>query len=284
MNKKNIVDLENVVSELQLLTRFDHPAVVKLMAAWSDGTALVELFDFVCQEDLFQCLPHTHDHILSEVQFVPILAELVDAIAYFHEQGFVYGSLQPEKLLLDEAGHVSICHLEFCESFLNEDGKEKTLFGIKGPAEYRSPEMLSSKPYSKEIDWWALGVMTYEILIGCPPFYHPDTSTMHMNIKQKALHFPPWRVISAHARDFITLLLSREPTERPAVERITAHPLFEFVDWNKVRDRTQEMAFIPQTRPSPDGASEKVHPPHVCEQSLLAAFDFSIGDTRDMPY
>ena len=88
-------------------------------------------------------------------------------MAYLHSQGIIYRDLKPENILLDKDGHIRLT--DFGLSKDNMAGKEKTKTFCGTPS-YASPEMLQKKAYDKSVDWWSVGILIYEMLVGQPPF------------------------------------------------------------------------------------------------------------------
>jgi serine/threonine kinase 38 len=127
-----------------------------------------------------------------------------------------------------------------------EDINKRLLFeSIVGSPGYIAPEILLRQRYSISCDWWSVGVICFEMLYGCPPFYSEDQATMCLKITnwRSYLQFPPNRGVPDSAVDFMKRLLC-DPQDRMSFDAIKAHPFFEGVDWSKLRQ--YRAAFIPQ--------------------------------------
>lgn len=116
-----------------------------------------------------------------------------------------------------------------------------------GTPEYLAPELLMGRGYTKTVDWWTLGVLLYEMLTGLPPYYDENTNEMYRKILQEPLTFPG-ELVPSSARDLLSKLLNRDPTQRLGANgaaEIKAHPFFTAVDWRKLLQRKYEPAFKP---------------------------------------
>ena len=116
-------------------------------------------------------------------------AEITSGLAYLHSMNIIYCDLKPENILLDCQGHIILTDLGLC--------KENMKFGMTtntfcGTSEYLAPEVVKKQEYGRSVDWWCLGVVTYEMLYSLPPFYSHDATTMYENIIHKPLE------LSAH--------------------------------------------------------------------------------------
>ncbi|ROW01084.1 hypothetical protein VSDG_02841 [Cytospora chrysosperma] len=113
---------------------------------------------------------------------------------------------------------------------------------------YLAPELLMGQGYQKTVDWWTLGVLLYEMLTGLPPFYDENTNEMYRKILSEPLHFPSHDIVPPAAKDLLTKLLNRNPTERLGANgsaEIKAHPFFHAIDWRKLLQRKYEPTFKP---------------------------------------
>lgn len=105
------------------------------------------------------------------------------ALGYLHQYGVIYRDLKPENIILDEHGYIRLTDFG-----LSKQADESNTFC--GTPEYVSPEMLDGTGHDKTLDWWALGILIYELLAGIPPFYNTDHTVMFQNIKYGTILWP----------------------------------------------------------------------------------------------
>ncbi|XP_021471751.2 calcium/calmodulin-dependent protein kinase type 1B isoform X2 [Oncorhynchus mykiss] len=152
-----------------------------------------------------------------------VIQQLLEAVQYLHQLGIVHRDLKPENLLYQTPSEDSkIVISDFGLSKMEEQGMLTTACGT--PA-YVAPELLQQKSYGKEVDLWALGVITYILLCGYPPFYDESESHMYRQIMKAEYEFdsPYWDEISNSAKDFIPHMLQKEPEERYNCEQALKH-------------------------------------------------------------
>ncbi|KAG8411276.1 Serine/threonine-protein kinase [Metarhizium acridum] len=117
-----------------------------------------------------------------------------------------------------------------------------------GTPEYLAPELLLGQGYDKTVDWWTLGVLSYEMLTGLPPSYNGETNEMYRKILSEPLSSPGNDVVPPAAKDLLTKLLNRNPAERLGANgsaQIMRHPFFHAIDWRKLLERNYEPTFKP---------------------------------------
>jgi len=163
-------------------------------------------------------------------------AEIVLAIEYLHKNDIIFRDLKPDNVVFDEQGH----------ALLTDFGLSKTGMGAAavsnsfcGSVAYLAPEMLRRAGHTKSIDWYLLGVLIYEMLVGVPPYFNPDKAILFKNIEMGPLKIP--HTMPQPARNIILLLLNRNPAKRlgsnSGAEEIKKHEFFESIDWDKVHRR-----------------------------------------------
>lgn len=138
------------------------------------------------------------------------------ALGHLHKQQIIYRDLKPENILLEENGY--LCLTDFgLAKILQEDEKAHSFCGTP---EYLAPEILQEVGHAYQVDWWALGILTYEMIVGFPPFYTGQSSNtkMYELIKTKPVYFPDAQKHGIHmteeCKDFINGCLKKKPEER----------------------------------------------------------------------
>jgi len=135
-------------------------------------------------------------------------AEVVSALAALHAGGVVYRDLKPENLLLDAGGHLKVADFGFAKA-LPRGGRTYTLCGTP---DYLAPEVILNKGHGPSADWWAAGVLVYEMLAGAPPFVEADVGATYRRAVEGRFAVPPH--FSAAARDLVRRLLQVDLSQR----------------------------------------------------------------------
>jgi len=153
-----------------------------------------------------------------------IVKQILDACSYIHDLGIVHRDLKPENILYyspEEDSKIMIS--DFGLSRMENEGEMATACGTPG---YVAPEVLKHKPYGKAVDCWSIGVITYILLCGYPPFYSESDAELFTQILNADYEFdePYWDEISESAKSFIRHLMCYDPQQRYTCKQAQAHP------------------------------------------------------------
>ncbi|TSS48101.1 Calcium/calmodulin-dependent protein kinase type 1G [Bagarius yarrelli] len=162
--------------------------------------------------------------VYSEKDASLVIRQVLDGVNYLHKNGIVHRDLKPENLLYyspDEKSKIMIS--DFGLSKMEDKGIMSTACGTPG---YVAPEVLAQKPYSKAVDCWSIGVITYILLCGYPPFYEESETRLFSKIMKAQYEFdsPFWDDISESAKDFIRNMMQKNPNLRYTTEQALRHP------------------------------------------------------------
>lgn len=194
-----------------------------LMFAFQENSKIILITRLMPGGDLYKHLSLKHCFKESEVKFLFI--NIVLALQYFHAKNIVYGDLKPENILVDDDGYLRLTDLGFARS---KHSASEELFQT---IEYMAPEIINGEPLSKSSDFWSLGCILYEMLIGIPPFYHENEGLVLHLILKNQLHYPNNCQLSQECKNMIAGLLTSDPKNRigskNGVDEIKMH------DWLK---------------------------------------------------
>ncbi|KAK1886797.1 RAC-gamma serine/threonine-protein kinase [Dissostichus eleginoides] len=163
-------------------------------------------------------------------------AEIVSALDYLHSAKIVYRDLKLENLMLDKDGHIKITDFGLCKEGITDT-------------------VLEDNDYGRAVDWWGLGVVTYEMMCGRLPFYNQDHEKLFELILMEEIKFP--RTLSADAKSLLSGLLIKDPNKRLGggpddAKEIMRHSYFNAVDWQDVYDKKLVPPFQPQVSSETD--------------------------------
>jgi len=218
---------DHVLAEAAILSEVVHPFVVNMVRGFVDETRLYILLEYVAGGELFSHLRKAGKFPNDVSKFYS--TEVLLAFEYLHSKDIIYRDLKPENLLLDLQGHLKITDFGFAKKV-----PERTLT-LCGTPEYLAPEIIQSKGHGKAVDWWALGILLYEMLVGYPPFFDESPFRIYEKILEGKLHFPKW--IDSRAKDLIKQLLTLDHTKRlgtlkRGVGDIKKHKYYSGIDWD----------------------------------------------------
>ncbi|TGZ82560.1 Pkinase-domain-containing protein [Ascodesmis nigricans] len=239
--------VEQTKTERAILESVRHPNVVKLYYAFQDHEKLYLILQYAEGGELFHHLAETR--MFSEDTTAFYIAQLVLALEHLHHNvGVVYRDLKPENCLLDRQGHLLLT--DFGLSKVRTD--EERCNSYVGTPQYMAPEVLAADgktEYGVEVDWWGVGVMTFELLTGDVPFKGNTPQKVETNIQKRAIPLPPY--MSRDAKDIITRLLKKNPAQRLGyhgqkdIAVIKKHRFFRKIDWKALENRDMDPPIRP---------------------------------------
>jgi len=186
--------VDHVKSEKEILLEINHPFLVDMIWSFKDTQFLYMLFPFIGGGELFSYLRSGGRFPHSTAQFYS--AEIVTALEYLHGLAIVYRDLKPENLLLDRDGHVRITDFGFAKRLAQphqehqESSKPVLTWTLCGTPEYLAPEVIQGRGHSFPVDWWALGVLLFEMLSGYPPFFDDNPFGIYEKILAGKVDWP----------------------------------------------------------------------------------------------
>ncbi|KAG2719228.1 hypothetical protein I3843_03G249300 [Carya illinoinensis] len=276
--------VEHVKAERNLLAEVDSNCIVKLYCSFQDDEFLYLIMEYLPGGDMMTLLMRKDTLTEDEARFY--VAEIVLAIESIHEHNYIHRDIKPDNLLLDRYGHLRLSDFGLCkpldcntlqeqdfsvgnsqngtaqneehplapkrtqqEQLLHWQKNRRMLaYSTVGTPDYIAPEVLLKKGYGLECDWWSLGAIMYEMLVGYPPFYSDDPMSTCRKIVNWRTHlkFPEEAELSPEAKGLISKLLCNvnQRLGSKGADEIKADPWFEGIDWDKIYH--MEAASIPE--------------------------------------
>ena len=220
--------------EKLIMLDVEHPFIVKMHYVYQKNYRIYFVMDYLPGGDLFKHLNIVNRFTETQVRF--LVAQIVLALGYLHKElNVIYRDLKPENILFDKDGYIKLTDFG-----LSKQASESNTFC--GTPEYLSPEMLEGTMHDKTCDWWALGIIMYELLVGIPPFYDRNQNTMFAKIQMGEIPWPSKQEqgfsVSEDAADLIKKLLNRDRMKRLGAKNdsddILSHRFFKGTNTQKL--------------------------------------------------
>lgn len=218
--------------EKEIMFECDHPFLVGMEYLFQNEMRLYFVMPFIRGGELYKIYQAQKRFEEPQVKFYA--AQMIMAIGYLHSKGIVHRDLKLENVLVDQKGYIKI--IDYGLAKMLKDTEEATSFC--GTPEYLAPEMVTQQGHDKAVDWWAIGVLMYEMLIGVTPFFNKNKNMLLTKIKNSKVIFPDRKKYkidySDEMMDIIGKLLDKDKTTRLGTkgdaEEILAHPFFKDIN------------------------------------------------------
>ncbi|EFE34247.1 uncharacterized protein ARB_06644 [Trichophyton benhamiae CBS 112371] len=261
LRKAEVIKLkqvEHVRNESKCLSKAaGHPFITTLITTFSDEQCLYMLLEYCPGGEIFSFLRRARRFDEYTSKFYA--AEITLVIGYLHDMhGIAYRDLKPENILLDQEGHLKLVDFGFAKQLYNLE-----TYTLCGTPEYLAPEVIHNSGHGLAVDWWALGILIYEFIVGQPPFWDSNPMGIYEKIVAGCIRFPA--NMPASAKDIISALCKVNPSERlghisGGSQRIRDHPFFEGIDWDDLYHKRVKGPIVPQVSHPADTANFEEYP------------------------
>ncbi|KAL9545726.1 hypothetical protein PS6_008073 [Mucor atramentarius] len=238
----------NIILERNILERIDYPLIANLRYAFQDDETIFMALDLMLGGDLrFQL---DQQFTFHELQVRHHVASIALSLDYLHRKRIAHRDIKPENILIDKKGYAHLSDFNIAIQFT---ASQPLSWSMAGTMAYMAPEMLARKGYSTAVDWWSLGIVTYELLFGMRPYLAPSKEALAHAIIHEPLVFPNhvYDSVSKECIDVISGLLDKSPFQRyggcnaDGFQEFKAHPWFRGLDW----DLLEKKKLTPPIRP-----------------------------------
>ena len=233
-------DLELVRTEIEILKICQHPNIIRLYNVFENPDYLYIIMEYCSGGDLFSFLENRNFR-LSEKKASTIIHKMSTAVYYMHSFGVAHRDLKPENVLMtsnDDDGDIRI--LDFGLSKIL--GPYEKCDEPYGTLTYCAPEIIVDEPYSKAVDLWSLGIMTYLMVSGKLPFNSEDENEIARQVvydEPDYIRNPIWKNITPECKDFIKRLLEKDQNKRMTIKQVLEHKWIKMYDTHKYTDKRQ---------------------------------------------
>ena len=226
--------------EKKVMVNFDHPFLIKLNYAFQNRDELFILMDYCEKKDLTSQVLK-----LDELQVKIMTCELILAIKALHDQNIIHRDIKPDNVFIAADGHIKLGDFGLAKEGVTKGSTHHTFCGSIA---YLPPEIVRKVGHNKTIDWYLLGELLYEMVVGIPPYYGESKEALMNNILHKELDFDSAQV-SDSLKDLIERLLDRNIHSRLGSKydatEVMEHHYFVGIDWDKVYKKKFNL-FVPE--------------------------------------
>ena len=248
MHRGNTIALNqvaHVLSEAQILKRCTHPFLPRLAATFKDADSLHMLMDYVPGGELFSVLRAQHRFLEPVAAFYAAIVVLV--FEYLHDRRIVYRDLKPENLLFDAQGYLKLVDFGFSKEVVTKT------WTLCGTPEYLAPEIILNKGHDRCSDWWALGILIYEMVVGSPPFTDDnDPMQVYQKVLKGRVPVPKGqRPLAKDSKEIILRLLARDVSERLGCQKLGCEEVkrvqfFSNLNWHRLEKKLIQPPYVPE--------------------------------------
>uniref|UniRef100_A0A1A8DV87 protein kinase C n=1 Tax=Nothobranchius kadleci TaxID=1051664 RepID=A0A1A8DV87_NOTKA len=255
LKKRDIVtrgEVDSLMSEkriFEMINASRHPFLVNLHGCFQTSDHVCFVMEYLAGGDL---MIHIHNDVFSEAQTRFYSACVLLGLEFLHLNKIIYRDLKLDNLLMDADGFVKITDFGLCKEGVGHGDQTSTFCGTP---EFLAPEVLTDDSYTRAVDWWGLGVLVYEMLVGESPFPGEDEEEVFDSIVNNDVQYPT--SLHPDAVSIMQKLLKKNPLKRlGAGERdakeVKGETFFQTIDWEALTTKKLKPPFLPSIKDSTD--------------------------------
>ncbi|XP_076007171.1 serine/threonine-protein kinase N2-like [Genypterus blacodes] len=255
LKKRDIVtrdEVDSLMSEkriFEMINASRHPFLVNLHGCFQTSDHVCFVMEYLPGGDL---MIHIHNDVFTEAQTRFYSACVVLGLEFLHLNKIIYRDLKLDNLLMDVDGFVKITDFGLCKEGMGHGDRTSTFCGTP---EFLAPEVLTDDNYTRAVDWWGMGVLIYEMLVGESPFPGEDEEEVFDSIVNDDVQYPG--CLPADAISIIQKLLKRNPVKRLGggerdANELKGEKFYETIDWDSLLAKKAKPPFLPSIKESMD--------------------------------
>ncbi|XP_067206028.1 protein kinase C isoform X3 [Linepithema humile] len=247
-------DVDCTMTEKRILAlAAKHPFLTAIHSCFQTTDRLFFVMEYVTGGDLMFHIQKARK--FDEARACFYAAEVTLALQFLHKNHVIYRDLKLDNILLDSEGHIKLADFGMCKENII-DG-ETTTSTFCGTPDYIAPEILQELPYGASVDWWALGILMYEMMAGQPPFEADNEDELFESILRDDVLYPIW--ISKEGVSILKGFMTKNPAKRLGCvsanggeNAIKVHPFFQHMDWEALEARRVKPPIRPRIKNEKD--------------------------------
>ncbi|XP_053553269.1 protein kinase C eta type [Bombina bombina] len=273
--KKDVIlqddDVECTMTEKRILSMASkHPFLTQLFCCFQTQDRLFFVMEFVNGGDLMFHIQKSRR--FEEARACFYSAEITSALMFLHDNGVIYRDLKLDNVLLDHEGHCKLADFGMCKEGIREGCTTSTFCGTP---DYIAPEILQEMQYGPLVDWWAMGVLLYEMLCGHAPFEAENEDDLFEAILNDEVAYPSW--LQQDAVAILQGFMKKKPSKRlgslalGGEKAILWHPFFKDINWDQLNKKEIPPPFTPRIKSREDVSN--FDPEFIKEEATLTPID-----------
>merc|ERR1719380_48735 len=250
LKKASIIKMkqvDHIVSEKSILQTLKHPFIVNMWGSFHDQRYIYMVLEYIVGGEFFTHLRKAGRFDNEQSCFYG--AQIASIFEYCHSKNIVYRDLKPENILINADGYVKLTDFGFAKVI------EHRTYTLCGTPEYIAPEVLLNKGHGKPVDWWTLGILIYEMIVGQPPFCDEEPMGIYQKILAGKIYFPKY--FDKNAKALVKKLVTADLSKRygnlkAGSDDILGHSWFKGLDLKKMEAKEMTPPYKPQVKDEKD--------------------------------